>query len=837
MQTRRDFIKSAAALSGLAALQSEMPECIRAALAIEPASGSTFLDAEHVVILMQENRSFDHAFGTLRGVRGFNDPRAISLPDGNPVWIQANPDGQRFAPFRLDIQNTKSTWMGSLPHSWTDQTDARRGGLYDGWLEAKPSGHKEYAAMPLTLGHYTRQDIPFYYSLADAFTICDQHFCSSLTGTTPNRLYLWTGTIRPQQTPDSPAQVRNEDVDFGRWANWSTFPERLENHGISWKIYQNEISLASGLAGEEEAWLSNFSDNPIEWFEQYNVRYAATHQAFLARRVAAIGAELAELRRAATQQISDAESAVLAKRIADAQTVLASLENERKQFSRENFEKLSPSQKRLHMRAFTTNVGDPAYRQLEEIEYSQGDAARRVKAPKGDVLHQFRQDTASGNLPTVSWLVAPERFSDHPGSAWYGAWYIAEMLNILTRNPEVWKKTIVILTYDENDGYFDHVPPFTPPDPSAADSGKTSAGIDAAMEHHPLEHDLRRKPASEARGGPLGLGYRVPMIIASPWSRGGCVSSQVFDHTSVLQFLETLLSHKTKKQIRETNISSWRRAVCGDLTSVFGPTDTNPNAVPFQPRDAFIQQIHQAQFRPAPAAQTPLSDVDLQKARNDPAGSGLLPRQEPGMRRAAPAPYQLEVNGRSSPEGNQFQITFEARKDVFKERSAGAPFIVQTISKGGVKIRNYAVKAGDRLQDEWNAGDFVESRRQVRVYGPNGFFREFVGSADDPRAQVEVRFRPFAGVADKLTLSLEIQVTSLESRNDLTVLVSDNAYKGAPQRRPIRPGETATLTMPANQSYGWYDLSVSVEGYEHFAQRYAGKIETGEWAYSDPAMA
>ena len=180
-----------------------------AGVAVEPAAGSTYLDAEHIVILMQENRSFDHAFGTLQGVRGFNDPRAITLPDGNPVWVQANANGERYVPFRLDIKNTKSTWMGALPHDWADQVDARNHGRYDRWLQAKRSGRREYAEMPLTLGYYTRADIPFYYALADAFTICDQHFCSCLTGTTPNRLYLWTGTIRERQAADSPANVRN----------------------------------------------------------------------------------------------------------------------------------------------------------------------------------------------------------------------------------------------------------------------------------------------------------------------------------------------------------------------------------------------------------------------------------------------------------------------------------------------------------------------------------------------------------------------------------------------------------------------------------------------------
>src|SRR5277367_3818661 len=152
--TRRDFFRQTGALAGGSKIVSALLASIERAAAINPPEGSSFLDAEHVVILMQENRSFDHAFGTLQGVRGFNDPRAITLPDGNPVWVQTNAAGERYAPFRLDIKNTKATWMGSLPHTWADQVDARNHGRCDRWLQAKPSGQREYAAMPLTLGYY-----------------------------------------------------------------------------------------------------------------------------------------------------------------------------------------------------------------------------------------------------------------------------------------------------------------------------------------------------------------------------------------------------------------------------------------------------------------------------------------------------------------------------------------------------------------------------------------------------------------------------------------------------------------------------------------------------------
>ena len=115
---------------------------------------------------------------------------------------------------------------------------------------------------------------------------------------------------------------------------------------------------------------------------------------------------------------------------------------------------------------------------LEAIDFHDGDRQpSQMNVPKGDVLYQFRKDVNDGKLPTVSWLSAPEKFSDHPTSPWYGAWYVSEIMDILTSNPEVWKKTIFILTYDENDGYFDHAPTFVAADPKQPSSGRASAGI------------------------------------------------------------------------------------------------------------------------------------------------------------------------------------------------------------------------------------------------------------------------------------------------------------------------------------------------------------------------
>ncbi len=725
MENRREFMKKAALFSGAVGLSGGLIESIHRALAIEPAQGSSFLDAEHVVILMQENRSFDHAFGCLRGVRGFNDPRAITLPDGNPVWVQTNAAGESYAPFRLNIKDTNATWAGSLPHSWTNQVDARNGGRHDGWLEAKRSGHAGYADVPMTLGYYNREDLPFYYELADAFTICDQHFCSSLTGTMPNRNHMWTGTIRAEQKADSFACVLNSDTDYDCEASWPTFPERLEDLGVSWKIYQNELTVGAGLSKEDDAWLGNFSDNAIEYFTQFNVRYIASHRQYLADRAKALSEGLAALQRkaAGVSGASSAEAARYAYRIARRAAQLEKVEQLKARWSEENFQRLSPREKSLHAKAFATNVDDPFYHETVELTYQDGHDERRTRVPKGDVFYQFRRDVADGSLPTVSWVVAPERFSDHPSSAWYGAWYIAEMLDILTKHPEVWKKTIFILTYDENDGYFDHVPPFVAPHPSRPETGLVSPGIDAGLEYVEREAELKRKWPPEARDSPIGLGYRVPMIIASPWTRGGCVCSQVFDHTSTLQFLETFLTHKLGKEVREPNVNQWRRTVCGDLTSAFQRSGADETSMPqFPARDAFIEAIHRAKFKNPPTSYKLLSKTEVDAIRSAADATPLLPRQEPGVRRSCALPYELAMDGSLTEDRRHFAIHFEARDQLFGKAAAGAPLTVYARpGAADVQIRNYAATPGDRLEDSWSLGDFPDGKYELAAYGPTGF--------------------------------------------------------------------------------------------------------------------
>jgi phospholipase C len=169
--------------------------------------------------------------------------------------------------------------------------------------------------------------------------------------------------------------------------------------------------------------------------------------------------------------------------------------------------------------------------------------------------NDFMADCKSGKLPKVSWIIPPLGFDEHPSaSPERGQWFVGEVLRNIMSNKKVWAKTVVFLMYDENDGWFDHVPPPVAP--------KGTPGEWLTAKHISTNTNGIR--------GPLGLGVRVPMVVISPFSRGGHVASEVFDHTSQLQFLAARFG------IDVPNVSKWRRKTVGDLTSTLHMHHHNP---------------------------------------------------------------------------------------------------------------------------------------------------------------------------------------------------------------------------------------------------------------------
>lgn len=864
MNTRRDFVKKAMLLSGAAGWSGFFPESIARAASIDPAPGSTYADAEHVVILMQENRSFDHCFGTMKGVRGFNDPRYIHLPNGNPVWLQSSSEGETYAPFRFDIRGTKVTWMGSTPHGRHDQVDANNGGKYDRWVDVKRVRYKGAEHIPMTMGYYTREDVPFNYALADAFTVCDQNYCSAMTSTWPNRYYLWSGTIRDKQSIDSKAYVRNS-VPWGE-AHWTTFPELLEKNEVSWKVYQNDISAGGGFVGAERNWLSNFGCNPLEFMHKFNVRFSDRYVAGAKKLVEEMPEEIAR-----TQAIIDkplpeegdtAASKAARKRAEKAQAkaksdlakkkaVLAQAEANVKEWSQEAFGKLSPEARNLYEKAFVINRGDPDFRSLVTLSYEVDGEKREVEVPKGDVFHQFRTDVNSGKLPAVSWLVGPASFSDHPSQPWYGSWYVSEVIDILTKNPEVWKKTVFILTYDENDGYFDHIPPYVAPDPARPDTGKCSPGIDSGADYIRQANEIAEgQPEKTARSGPIGLGYRVPMIIASPWSRGGRVCSQVFDHTSVFRFVQDWVLKRMKKEVEDDTITAWRKTVCGDLTSAFRPFDPegDKKLSPIE-RDPFIRKIYDAKFMPIPSNSKALSVDQVTEAAKDPLNSPLLPKQEPGIKPSCALPYQLYADAKLSEDGKSVVLRMESRNEIFGKRTAGSPFNlylpgkhpVPTADGKGTELdyvgsRSYAVVAGGALEETLPLSFFKEGEYHLCVHGPNGFHREHKGSAKDPALHIECDYERDGSDSSKATGKVLLRISNSSAKDAVEITIADQSYKAAPIVQTVAAGEQAAIAIDTSEVKGWYDFSITAKGFDGFSKRCSGRVETGADSITDPFM-
>ncbi|WP_097132588.1 phosphocholine-specific phospholipase C [Pedobacter xixiisoli] len=781
MTTRRNFLKQASLLSGAAALPSVLPEAIQRALAINPNLGTTFYDAEHVVFLMQENRSFDHMFGTLKGVRGFNDPHPHILPNKDKVWLQRDAKGNAYTPFHIDLNKTKVTWQGGLAHSWPDQIAARNEGKYDKWVPVKSV---------MSLAYYKRADLPFYYALADAFTVCDHHFCSSLTGTTPNRLFYWTGNVRPNPNDKSLRPVVSNyqaESHTNKFVDWPTFPELLEDNGVDWRVYQNEIWTAK-LPSETDDWLGNYGDNALEYVKRHQVKLSAYFRKNGDKTV--------------TPNLSAEE--VLKK-----------------------YNALSNREKNLIDKAFTTNINAADYLELKSIPVSIVDdgTVDVVKVPKGDIFYQFRKDVNEGKLPTVSWLVAPQRFSDHTSSPLYGTWYVSEALNILTKNPEVWKKTIFIVNYDENDGYYDHMPPFVAPKPNTAARGKVSEGIDTASDYESDE------------GSPIGLGYRVPMIVASPWSRGGYVNSQIFDHASTLMFLEKFLHRKTGKQLKSGQISTWRRTVCGDMTSIFRPYHGEklhqPNPLV---RDKVINHIQQVKGKPKQEKPHALKEQDIVKINRyhafEGSSSALMAKQEKGTKPACALPYHLMVDARLNEAKTSVVLDF-----VTDTKSVGAPFNVSAANTySGEQGRNWyiAVKANDRLQDNWEIKAFTEGKYDLTVHGPNGFYRRFSGSKADPDLLVNCLFEQ-QGVLKKNSGNLQLL---LENKGDqpLVVNIEDDVYKVNHKTIKLTAGTKKIITLNLKKYHHWYNFLLTVNGFETYRKHYAGHVETDKESITDPYM-
>jgi len=676
-----------------------LPLGIRNALAL-PANNATgtIQDVEHIIVLMQENRSFDHYFGTLQGVRGFGDTRAMTLPNGQPVWNQPLAAGAGYVqPFRPSTANLGLQFLQDLPHDWTSTHTAWNGGRYDQWVQAKGT---------TTMAYMTRDDIPFHYALADAFTICDAYHCSIMAATDPNRYYMWTGWVGNDGNGGGPV-IDNSELGYG----WSTYPEVLQSAGITWKIYQDigtGLNAAGSWGWTENPYIGNYGDNSLLYFNQYR----------------------------------------------------------------------------------NAQPGNPLYNNAR--------VGTNVSAG-GTYFDQLKQDVQNNTLPQVSWIVAPEAYTEHPNwPANYGAWYVDQVLQVLTSNPEVWSKTVLLLNYDENDGFFDHMaPPFAPA--SSANGLSTAA---TTNEIYPGN--------SQYASGPYGLGPRVPMIAVSPWSKGGWVCSEVFDHTSVIRFIEARFG--AHGNLGESNITPWRRAVCGDLTSAFN--FVNPNdALPALPSTSGYvppDQLRHANYVPLPPTVQ------------------AVPKQEPGVRPARALPYELFVRVAVSASSNTLKIRFN------NTGQAGAVFLVYAANSTNAP-RTYTVEAGKNLADSLPLN--ADGSYDFSVLGPNGFLRRF---ADKPAATGSGSHaaQPMPEVLEGYDVAngnLQLRLENLGAAGCQFTIVNSYAPNSV-VTQSVRAQDLQQVYLDLSSSYGWYDLTVSVNTDANFVRRLGGHVETCQSSMTDPAL-
>jgi phospholipase C len=647
-----------------------------AARALPNGWSGTIADLKHVVILMQENRSFDHYFGTLRGVRGFGDKQILTYPNGNNIFQQ--PDAARTDLGYLLPYNLTDQVDGDLDHSWDGDHEAWNGGLWNNWVPAKTEE---------TMGYFTRNEIPFQYAVADAFTICDGYHQAIMAPTSPNRMYFWTGT-----SAGWTSNPNDYEVDFGPDAGTpevTTYPELLQAAGINWRVYTNDTVGDSGTY--PDYFLGDYGDNPLWFYQQYN----STNS-----------------RAGGTSELA-IRGAVTPWQPATA-------------------------------RGLNIDETHAAY-----------------------VLSTFINAVNSNNLPQVSWIVAPAGYCEHPSyTPDYGAHYVNTVLQTLFSNPELWSTTALFITYDEHDGFFDHQLPPTPP-PSV-----TGEYID---------------------GWPIGPGTRVPMLICSPWTRGGWVDSNVYDHTSMLKFLAAWTG------VQPVNLTSWRASATGDLTAAFDfqhPDFSIPANIPTLDQTWALSQLTGGST--APPAE----------------GDQQMPTQEPGTRPHRPTVHQPwadvtvdrttgQVTAALTNTG-RVSVTFGIYPDNYLAFTATQVTVLQ--SGPGSYVWDATLTGGNYA---------------FSVYGPDGFLTSFAGQvvpAGQDAGPVPVVTAQPSAATKTVTLTL-----ADEGQQEIVYTLTPNEYEGSTQTVTVQLGSPSTISWPTDP-YGYYDVVITTNTADGFRRRYAGRI-------------
>ncbi|NNC11752.1 DUF756 domain-containing protein [Planctomonas sp. JC2975] len=683
--SRRGMLKAmgllgGAAVLGGAAAATLQPAAAGAAPAALPAGfKGDITDVKHVVILIQENRAFDHYYGALPGVRGFDDKQALTFPNGTDVFSQ--PNGTSVVkPAR--VTTVAGTTTG-LDHSYSGGLSAWSSGRYNNWVSSKGAATMQYV---------TGEEIPWQWSLASAYTICDNWHCSLMGPTTPNRLYHWTGTS-------------NGVTDNGGESNgtraWQTYPEALQAAGVSWRTYVDNSNNGS-------SWVGDYTDNPIRGFATFTTSGSTATD--LANRADAV---------------KNAPGTGVVWRAGSAPYAASGAAN--------------------------------------------NDSDDNLDAVLADFIDACRPDAAYP-LPQVSWIVAPYGWCEHPSAnPEHGAHFSNKVIQTLQSNEELWKSTLLIMTFDENDGYFDHVlPPYAEVGTAGEYSGST----------------------------PLGYGARVPGILVSPWTRGGWVSTETFDHTSIIRFLETWTA-AIGTPATSTTITDWRRGISGDLTSAMdfaNPVFDTPSL----PDTEALVQI--ARAGGTIGTQVPAAD-----------------KWEGGTLRHRPLSYHphgtfAEDRATGTVTANLSLVGGRTGKAVSLQ---AFPDAYQTFTN-----TPHTVTASSPATYSWDATAH-DGKYAFTVYGPDGFVRSHHGTllpagqnnAGVPRVDVSL------SAGSNPTVQLALHNDGLQQ---VRYIVTANDYDGGTKALWVLPGKTTELSWPTSD--GYYDVVITADTGTGWKHRYAGRI-------------
>jgi phospholipase C len=761
---RRDFIKmlglAGTSAAAYTACSAYMEEALAQSTVIDDLLSAaahcklgSLKDIEHVIFLMQENRSFDHYYGTMRGVRGFGDPRPLRLRNGNPVFTQANGARKVIKPFQVRRGEDSAGDYKSfgLAHGYVDGAEAIARGWNDNWIAAKNNDS-------LAMAHLeTKKDLSFYHKLVEAFTICDSYHCSVHGPTEPNRSYYFTGTARGWTSHE----YFSGTAKSGQAPDWKSYPERLQELGVSWKFYKNDLTVGSDHPNDFFSGV--FSNNTLRFFKQFKDK-----------------------------------NNEFAKRLAINSSVL-----------------------------------------------------RHSATPEEP--SQFEADVRNGNLPAVSWVVANGAFHEHPTSTTphFGEFYVNEILKALVAYPEVWKKTVFILNYDENDGFFDHVPPPLPPLPALAPApdkvggtegvGKVSAGISIPKTDDVTDVDAEHmtKPRVDS-AKTLGLGSRVPCLIVSPWTAGGRICSELFDHTSTLRFLDAWLAAKGLQPDGTVigNISSWRRAICGDLTSAFDFTRSGAEIArqshaqlseatkSVESVTTYVKPADKGRFlNSLPKYTGKDADIAIDQKRE------TRSKQDKTQVALLPLGYDFNVFSRIIIEAgkpDKLQLTFRNRGSIGVALNAYS-YVKEDEGRGAWFYALAKAAKPDAPVEVIDAYDLARrgGKYEFAVHAPNGYLSEFRGDANDANQRL---------IADIVDVRAEANATKVrfdfgawpKDNGELTMI---NAYTGDTVTVAARTASISTATRD-----GWYDVAFIDKAGTNYLRRYAGHLENGVMSKTDPAI-